>query len=56
MKLWSFTHSTMLSCVYLKWALNEYPDIATASDLLNIAFTKGIIPAMHDKLVEKAKK
>ena len=42
-------------CVYLKWALNEYPEIATVKDLLNTAFTKGIIPAMYDELTNKAK-
>ena len=39
-------------CVYLKWALNEYPEIATVKDLLNTAFTKGIIPAMYDELIK----
>ena len=41
-------------CVYLKWALNEYPEIATTSDLLNTAFIKGIIPAMQDELIQKS--
>ncbi len=33
---------------YLKWALRQYPDIKTADDLVQIAFQKGIIPAMRD--------
>ncbi len=40
-------------CVYLKWAFHEYPEIASASELLDTAFTKGIIPAMHDELSQK---
>ncbi len=40
-------------CVYLKWAFHEYPEIASASELLDTAFTKGIIPAMHDELCQK---
>ena len=43
-------------CVYLKWALNEYPETSTSSELLNTAFTKGIIPAMHDEILTKATK
>ncbi len=34
-------------CVYLKWALRQCPEIATTKQLLNIAFQKGLIPAMH---------
>ena len=37
-------------CVYLKWALNEYPDTATAEELLTTAFQKGLLPAMRDEL------
>ena len=37
--------------VYLKWALNEYPDIRTESELVDIAFRKGLIPAMRDEKV-----
>ncbi len=40
-------------CVYLMWALHEYPEISTTSELLDIAFTKGIIPAMHVALFQK---
>ena len=41
--------------VYIKWALNEYPDVKSADELLGIAFQKGIIPAMRDeKLRNKA--
>ena len=39
-------------CVYLKWALHEYPKIATTKDLLTTAFTRGLIPAMQDELVK----
>ena len=35
--------------VYIKWALNEYPDVKTADEVLAIAFQKGIIPAMRDE-------
>lgn len=37
-------------CVYLKWALHQYPKIATTEELLRTAFTKGIIPAMQDEI------
>ena len=39
-------------CVYLKWALNQYPDIATTDELLAIAFQKGLIPAMQDEIIK----
>ena len=39
-------------CVYLKWALHQYPKIATTEELLTTAFTKGIIPAMQDEIVK----
>ena len=42
-------------CVYLKWALNQYPQISTTDELLSTAFLKGIIPAMQDELIEQAK-
>ena len=35
--------------VYIKWALHEYPDITTADETLQIAFEKGLIPAMRDE-------
>lgn len=35
--------------VYLKWAFREYPKTETADELLEIAFTKGIIPASRDE-------
>ena len=35
--------------VYIKWALNEYPRVETADEVLQIAFEKGIIPAMRDE-------
>lgn len=34
--------------VYIKWALYEYPDIKNADEVLEIAFTKGLMPAMRD--------
>ena len=40
--------------VYLKWALNQYPDeIKTVDQLLRVAFTRGIIPAMYDEAAKK---
>lgn len=42
-------------CVYLKWALHEYPDIATKEELLTIAFQKGLIPAMQDEIIKTKK-
>ena len=35
--------------VYIKWALQEYPEITTADETLSIAFEKGLIPAMRDE-------
>ena len=40
-------------CLYLKWALNQYPETATADELLTITFEKGIIPAIHDEVLQK---
>ena len=37
--------------VYLKWALNEYPEIADMNELLSITFRRGIIPAMRDEIL-----
>ncbi|XP_072177566.1 uncharacterized protein [Diadema setosum] len=34
---------------YLKWALHQYPNIKDADELLDVAFRKGIIPAMQDE-------
>ena len=39
--------------VYIKWALHEYPDIETADELLDIAFQKGLIPAMRDEQIKR---
>ena len=39
--------------VYLKWALDEYPDIKDAEELLDHAFRKGLIPAMRDEMINK---
>ena len=39
--------------LYLKWALRQYPDIGDVDELLSVTFRKGIIPAMHDELIEK---
>ena len=36
-------------CVYLKWALRQYPNLEDVDDLLSITFRKGIIPAMQDE-------
>ncbi|XP_022093111.1 uncharacterized protein LOC110980590 [Acanthaster planci] len=38
--------------VYLKWALHQYPNIADVDELLDIAFQKGIIPAMKDEFLK----
>ena len=40
-------------CLYLKWALNEYPDISTSHELVSVAFRKGIIPIMQKELHKK---
>jgi hypothetical protein len=39
--------------VYIKWALHQYPNTETAQEVLNIAFTKGLIPAMRDEFRSK---
>lgn len=39
-------------CVYLKWALRQYPNIDTTEGLLAKAFTRGLIPAMQDELLK----
>lgn len=39
--------------VYLKWAANQYPGTMTADELLNIAFRKGIVPAMQDEILKE---
>ena len=36
-------------CVYLKWALRQYPNIEDVDELLSITFRKGLIPAMQDE-------
>ena len=38
--------------VYLKWALHEYPEISSEGELIDVAFRKGLIPAMRDELFE----
>ena len=35
--------------VYIKWALRQYPDVKKADEILQIAFEKGLIPAMRDE-------
>ena len=42
--------------LYLKWAGRQYPDTSTAEELLDIAFRKGLMPAMQDEIltVEKS--
>ena len=42
--------------VYLKWALHQYPEIKDTQELLDIAFRKGLIPAMHDEVVKEKKR
>ncbi|XP_065662113.1 uncharacterized protein LOC136084860 [Hydra vulgaris] len=41
--------------VFLKWAGYEYPETKTSEELLDIAFRKGIIPAMQDELIRMSK-
>ena len=38
--------------VYLTWALHEYPEISSEGELIDVAFRKGLIPAMRDELVD----
>ena len=38
--------------LYLKWAGRQYPETETADDLLDIAFRKGLIPAMQDVILK----
>ena len=38
--------------LYLKWALHQYPNIKDADELLSVTFRKGIIPAMHDNVLD----
>ena len=41
--------------LYLQWALRQYPDdINNVEDLIDIAFRKGLIPAMEDEKQKKA--
>ena len=42
--------------IYLKWALNQYPDIDNVEELLSVTFRKGIIPAMQDELLKTCTK
>lgn len=39
--------------VYVKWALNEYPETPDADELLSIVFQKGLIPAMRDERLRR---
>ena len=41
--------------VYIKWALNEYPNMESVDELLSTAFLKGIIPAMRDEKIKNKK-
>jgi len=38
--------------LYLIWAMKQYPETKTEEDLLDIAFRKGIIPAMNDEVIK----
>lgn len=40
-------------CIYLKWALHEYPNIGGTEELLATAFQKGIVPAIQAKIAMK---
>ena len=37
--------------VYIKWALHQYPNVKTTDETLEVAFQKGLIPAMRDAKV-----
>ena len=37
--------------VYIKWALNQYPNLKNVDELLSFAFRKGLIPAMKDEVI-----
>jgi len=39
--------------VYLRWALQEYPNVEDADELLDVAFRKGLIPAMRDEMIKQ---
>nr|QPL12217.1 ilborin B [Halisarca dujardinii] len=41
--------------VYIKWALRQYPAITTADQAMEIAFEKGLIPAMRDEKLKNRK-
>lgn len=42
--------------VYVKWALNQYPHVQTADEILSIAFQQGLIPAMRDEKLKHGQK
>ena len=35
--------------VYIKWALNQYPNVTGVDELMSITFEKGLVPAMRDE-------
>ena len=37
--------------VYIKWALNQYPNLKNVDELLSFTFRKGVIPAMKDEVI-----
>ncbi|XP_074656968.1 uncharacterized protein LOC141910144 [Tubulanus polymorphus] len=39
--------------VYLMWAMKQYPQLATAEELIDMAFKGGILPAMRDELTKE---
>ena len=41
--------------VYLKWGMRQYPNIQDHQELLDIAFRKGLIPAMRDEMIKQEK-
>jgi len=43
---WEFRH-------YLLWAGRQYPDVKSVEELMDITFTKGIMPAMMDTIDEE---
>ena len=39
--------------VYIKWALRQYPKLESADDVIDVAFQKGLIPAMRDEQLKR---
>jgi hypothetical protein len=44
-------YSLSLVAKTFKWAIQQYPGTKDADSLLDIAFRKGLIPAMRDEIL-----